>query len=100
MRQLAAEAYAGLGLVEFPFTGAADPRAALYRSADAYRKAIGASREVARTAAFYAMLGFIHNQLGEPAASDAAYAEAVRSEPDPGGRLAYETYRRDARSGP
>jgi hypothetical protein len=77
-------------LIEIPPVGAPDARAALHRSAAAYRKAIATSREADRTAAFHAMLGFVLTHLGERTEAEAAYAEAVRLEPDPATRDRYE----------
>jgi tetratricopeptide (TPR) repeat protein len=96
VRQLAAEAYAGMGLVELPSADATDAAEGFRRSALAYRKAIEASRELDRTAAFYAMLGYVLDRLGQRAESDAAYAEAIRLEPDPALREQYQNARSEA----
>ena len=93
VRQLAAEAYAGVAFVDLPFADAPDARDRLERSASAYEKAIAVSVEADRSAAFYAMLGYVRGQLGEPADADAAFAEAIRLEPDPDVRHRYETAR-------
>ena len=98
-RTLAAEAYGGMGLVHLPAAGAPDARAALLRSAEAYRKAVELSIHPDRTAAFSANLGFVYSKLGDRAAADAAYAAAINVEPDAARRAGYEVVRARAAGG-
>jgi tetratricopeptide (TPR) repeat protein len=81
IRQLAAEAWAGLGLVHLPPAEAPDK--ARYRQAAAdYQRAIELSTSPARQGTYYGMLGYIHARLGEPQLAHDAYDQAIRLDPE------------------
>jgi len=87
VKELAAEAHAGLGLVYLPVAGAPDARQHYLHAADEYRTAIELSHHQDRQATFSAQLGYILGRLQEYDQADAAYAKAI--ELDPGNRDRY-----------
>jgi tetratricopeptide (TPR) repeat protein len=92
VQELAAEAWAGLGLALLPTTAAADSQA-YRRAAQAYQQAVALSLDPKRQAIFLDVLAHIHVKLNDlPRACD-AYRQAVTLDPDHASRYATEQRR-------
>jgi tetratricopeptide (TPR) repeat protein len=95
IRNLAAESHAHLGFIALPASDDADATARYRQALVEYEKAIQLSKRNDRRAFMHSMVGFIHTRLHDPKAAAAAYAEAIRLEPDPQRRTEYEARRQE-----
>jgi tetratricopeptide (TPR) repeat protein len=82
IKELAAEAHAGLGLVYLPAGDAPDAAAGYRRSAEEYRQAIELTGHPTRQAAFEFGLAHAYGRLREYDQADQAYARAIELDPD------------------
>jgi tetratricopeptide (TPR) repeat protein len=81
VRQLAAESYAGLGLVHLPSRGEPNAKAKYLRAADDYQQAISLANDRTRQGVFYGMLGHIRTRLRDLQGARVAYEAAARLDP-------------------
>jgi tetratricopeptide (TPR) repeat protein len=82
VQELAAEAYAGLGLIYLPVGGAPSAKTQYRQAADAYQQAVRLSLDSRRQGVFLGTLAYIYSRLGDlPRACD-AYDRAVKLDPD------------------
>jgi tetratricopeptide (TPR) repeat protein len=99
VRNTAAEAHAGLGLVALPSAAAPDARERYERALHEYDRAAEVTLLDERRAFFHSMRGFILSRLGEQRRALAAYDLAIRLEPDGARRNGYEEGRRAVAGG-
>lgn len=93
IRNLAAQAYANLGLIYLPFEGDSDAERKYQQAVHEYQKAIAISQKAKEKANYYHMLGYIFSRLGVPDEADKAYVEAIRLNPEQ--RDSYEQLRKE-----
>jgi tetratricopeptide (TPR) repeat protein len=81
VKQLAAESYAGLGLVHLPSVGEPNTKGKYLRAADDYQQAITLTDDPTRQGVFYGWLGHIRTRLGDRQGARDAYEAAARLDP-------------------
>ena len=86
LQQLAAEAYAGLGLALLPPRGASDADVKYRQAAGAYQQAIQLSLDPERQGVFFGTLGYIDQRLGDAAHACDSYQRAAALDPHHAGR--------------
>jgi tetratricopeptide (TPR) repeat protein len=101
LRQMAAEAHAGLGFAALPTADDTPSLAAagFRRALASYQRAVDLGVRPERLAFFHSMLGYIHGRLDAVADADREYDKAIALEPDPAQRSTYENAQRSLHAG-
>ena len=93
VRELTAEAYAGLGYMSLPRDGAAEPDKQYRAALGQYQRALDLTRRDDRRAFFNSMKGFLYGRLGQLDKAEDAYDRAIRLERDPSQRQHWQDAR-------
>lgn len=98
IRELTAEAHAGLGYLALPHEGDPEPQKEYRTALGEYQRALDLTRKDERKAFFHSMKGFLYGRLGELEKAEAAYDEAIRLEPDASERQRWQDARAELRA--